>query len=212
MSNELKKKKINMTGIIFTIIVTLAFAWAIYQLLALPSEKSKLTGDEMRQNEITAYRQLRAIAAGQEQYIKKDWDGDGKTSYAMFYVHLWRSVTPEGEPIRVNLIPKEVGFAMDISSPIDGYYFVDLRRWRIDRGNKKEFDYEKEWGAAAQPGIYRGTGLLTFLANQTGDIYAAPRMHPEPEYPIDPVKSGWTRIASVEELKEFQKAVPYPAK
>lgn len=195
----------------FTIIVTLAFAWAIYQLLVLPGEKSGLTGDEMRRNEIAAYRHLKAIASAQAKYIKKDWDGDGKTSYAMFYVHLWRSVTPEGEPVRVNLISKELGHAMDISSPLAGYYFVDLRRRRIDRRNKKEFDYEKEWGAAALPGVYRGTGVLALITDQTGDIYATARMHSEPEYPIDPVKNGWTKITSLKELKEFQESVPYPS-
>ena len=91
-----KKKKINITGIIFTIIVTLGFAWAIYQLLELPGKKIKLTGPEMRRNEITAYRHLKSIAAAQEKYTRKDWNDDGKTSYALFYVHLWRSVTPEG--------------------------------------------------------------------------------------------------------------------
>ena len=212
MTNSLKKRKITITGIIFVIIVTLCFAWVIYQLLVLPGEKIKLTGPEMRRNEITAYRNLKSIAAAQEQYFQKEWDGDGKKSYAVFYVHLWRSVTPQGEPIRVKLIPKKLAFAMDISSPLEGYYFVDLRRRRIDLRDRKEFDYETEWGVAALPGIFRRTGVLTFIVDQTGDIYAAPRMHSEPEYPIDPVKSGWTRIASVKELKEFQETINYPVK
>ncbi len=212
MSDSLKNKRINITGIIFTIIVTTGFAWAIYQLLVLSGEKIELTVQVMRRNEIAAYRNLKSIAAVQEHYFRKDWDGDGKKSYAVFYVHLWRSVTPKGEPIRVNLIPRKLGFAMDISSPLDGYYFVDLRRRRIDLKTREEFDYEKEWGVAALPGIFRRTGVLTFIVDQSRDIYVTPRMHSEPEYPNDPVKSGWTKIASIKELKEFQETVPYPAK
>lgn len=205
-----KAKKINGSGIIITIIVTIGFAWAIYQLLVLNTEKSSLTGKEMQENEIAAYRSLEFIAAAQEKYIQKDWDGDGKKVYAMFYVHLWRSVNHKGEPIPVNLIPKKLGFAMDISSPLEGYYFVDLRRRRFDLRTRKEFDYTNEWGAAAVPGITGRTGVLTFIVDQSGDIYATSKMHSEPEFPRDPVKSGWAKITSIKELKEFQKKIHYP--
>ena len=212
MTDSSRKKKINIAGIVFTIIVTLGFTWAIYQLLVLPGEKVILSGQEMRRNEVAAYRNLKMIAAAQEHYFQKDWDGDGKKNYAVFYVHLWRSVTPQGEPIRVKLIPKKLAFAMDISSPLEGYYFVDLRRRRIDLRNRKEFDYKKDWGVAALPGIFRSTGVLTFIVDQSRDIFVTARMHSEPEYPGDPVKSGWTKIASVKELKEFQETVNYPVK
>lgn len=209
-TRKTKDKKINPTGIILTIIITIFFTWAIYQLLVLHKEKSSLTGEEMQENEIAAYRSLKTIAAAQEKYSEKDWQGDGQKVYAMFYVHLWRSVDREGKPIPVNLIPKKLAFAMDISSPLKGYYFVDLRKRRIDFSNRPEFDYKKEWGVAALPGIKGKTGLLALIVDQSGEIYATTGMHSEPEYPREPLKSGWTKIDSIQELREFQKTVHYP--
>jgi hypothetical protein len=206
----MKNKKNNATGIILTALITIGFIWAIYQLAGFSLEKKPLTGEEMRVNEIEAYQNLKSIADAQRKYIKKDWDSDGKKAYAMFYVHLWRSVSLESEPIRVNLVTRELAFAMEATRPHKGYYYMDLRKRRIDIKTSKEFDYTKEWAVAALPGQRGRTGVLTFMVDQTQAIYVTVKRHGQPEYPHDPGGSGWTRIDSAAELKEFQKSVNYP--
>jgi len=196
--------------ILFTILVSIGFGFAIYNLVYPPGVKHELSAREMQKNEILAYKNLKIIAAAQEKYIQKDWTGDGQKSYALFYIHLWRSISPQGDHVPVNLIPRELGFAMDISSPLSGYYYMDLRHWRLDLKNRQEFNYEKEWALAAAPSIYRHTGFLTLIVNHTGRIYATQQMHSEPEHPIAPQKSGWTEINNLQQLQEFQKKIPYP--
>lgn len=131
----------------------------------------------------------------------------------MFYVHLWRSVSLDSEPIQVNLIAKELAFAMEESKTLNGYYYMDLRKRRIDIKTGEEFDYTKEWGVTALPGNKGKTGVLTFITDQTKVIYVTAKRHrqPEqPEYPYDPGGSGWTRIDTLEDLKKFQETVAYP--
>jgi hypothetical protein len=206
----MKNSKNNIIGIILTVIITLGFIWSIYLLSSLSNEQKPLIGEEIRANELAAYENLKLIAAAQEKYKQKDWDSDGKKEYAMFYVHLWRSVSLAGEPIGVNLIAKELAFAMEISNTLKGYYYLDLRRRRIDIKTMEEFDYAKEWGAAALPGTRGRTGVLTFIVDQSKRIYVTSKMHSQPEYPRDPGGSGWTRIQTREDLEKFQERVSYP--
>lgn len=184
--------------------------WSIYLLSSLTNEQKPLIGKEIRANELAAYENLKLIAAAQEKYKQKDRDSDGKKGYAMFYVHLWRSVSLAGEPIGVNLIAKELAFAMEVSNTLKGYYYMDLRRRRTDIKTMEEFDYTKEWGAAALPGTRGRTGLLTFIVDQSKGIYVTTKMHVQPEYPHDPGRSGWTRIHTREDLEKFQERVSYP--
>ena len=206
----MKNKKNNVIGIILTVIITIGFIWAIYQLSSLSKERKPLTGEEIRANEIEAYGNLKLIADAQEKYIREDWDSDGKKSYAMFYVHLWRSVSLDSEPIRVNLIAKELAFAMEISKTLKGYYYMDLRKRRIDIKTGQEFEYTKEWAVAALPGDRGRSGVLTFIIDQTKAIYVTAKMHSQPEYPHSPGGSGWTRIDTLEDIKKFQETVAYP--
>jgi len=206
----MKNSKNNIIGIILTVIITIGFMWSIYLLSSLTNEQKPLIGEEIRANEFAAYENLKLIAAAQEKYKQKDWDSDGKKVYAMFYVHLWRSVSLAGEPIGVNLIAKELAFAMDVSNPLKGYYYMDLRQRRIDIKTMEEFDYTKEWGAAALPGTRGRTGVLTFIVDQSKVIYVTTKMHSQPEYPHDPGGSGWTRIDTREDLEKLQQRVAYP--
>jgi hypothetical protein len=116
----------------------------------------------------------------------------------------------DSEPIRVNLIAKELAFAMETSKALRGYYYMDLRKRRIDIKTREEFDYTKEWGVAALPGDRGRSGVLTFIVDQTRAIYVTAKMHSQPEYPHDPGGSGWTRIYSLEDLKKFRENVAYP--
>ena len=210
MVGKMKNKKNNITGIILTVIITIGFIWSIYRLSGLSNDRGPLSGEEIRANELGAYENLKLIAAAQEEYKQRDWDSDGKKFYAMFYVHLWRSVSLAGEPIGVNLIGKELAFAMEESKTLKGYYYMDLRKRLIDIKAIEEFDYTKEWGLAALPGTRGRTGLLTFIIDQSNVIYATTKMHSQPEYPYDPGGSGWARIDSRADLEKFQERVSYP--
>jgi hypothetical protein len=128
----------------------------------------------------------------------------------MFFVHLWTSVSQRGESIPVKLIPRELAFAMEDTLMVDGYYYVDLHKRRLEGNAFREFDYEKEWAMAAVPGNAGRTGVLSFIVDQGNVIYVTPRRHSQPEYPHEPEGSGWKRIDTAAELKEFQKFVNYP--
>lgn len=209
MKDEKNNKK-NIAGIILTVIITIGFVWAIFQLSVSSQEKKPLTPKGMRKNEINAYENLKTIAAAQEEYIQRDWDNDGKKTYAMFYVHLWRSVSLDSEPIEVNLMSRELAFAMEVTNPLKGYYYLDLRK-RLAEGRKGQaLDYAKQWAIAAIPQDRRRTGVLTFIVDQTGAIYVTTNIHTQPEYPYDPERSGWTRLHRIEDLKKFQETVSYP--
>ena len=170
----MKNSKNNIIGIILTVIITIGFMWSIYLLSSLTNEQKPLIGEEIRANELAAYENLKLIAAAQEKYKQKDWDSDGKKVYAMFYVHLWRSVSLAGEPLGVNLIAKELAFAMEVSNTLKGYYYMDLRQRRIDIKTIEEFDYTKEWGAAALPGTRGRTTSMRGSIATTSSSWTAP--------------------------------------
>ncbi len=212
MNESPKKKKINITGIILTVIVTIGFIWALYRLVGLSEDKTPLTAARLQANEIRAFTQLKSIAEAQAKYIQTDWNRDGKKEYAMFFVHLWTSVSLRGDPIPVNLIPRELAFAMEDSLTVDGYYYMDLRKRGLEGNVLREIDYEKEWAIAAVPGTAGRTGVLSFIVDQSNVIYVTPRVHSRREYPYEPEGGGWKRIDTVAGLKAFQESVTYPVK
>lgn len=210
MNESPKNKKVNITGIIFTVIISVGFMWAVYRLVGLSEAKAPITAAQMRANEVRAFAGLKKMARAQEKYVQTDWDRDGKKVYAAFFVHLWTSISSRGESIPVNLIPRELAFAMEDTLMVNGYYYMDLRKRRFQGNTYREFNYQKEWAIAAVPGSAGRTGILSFIVDQRNVIHASPRMHGEPEYPHEPDSDGWKRIDTVEELKTFQKSVNYP--
>ena len=207
MNESPTNKKI---GIIFTLIITIGFIWAVYRLVGLSGDKGPLTAARMQANEVRAFARLQSMAEAQAHYIQTDWDRDGKNVYAVFFVHLWTSVSQQGEPIPVNLIPRKLAFAMEDSLMVDGYYYMDLRKRRLEGNARREMDYETEWAMAALPGTAGRTGVLSFIVDQRNVIYTAPRLHNRQEYPYEPEAGGWKRIDTAAQLKEFQKSVTYP--
>ncbi len=209
MKDQENSKK-NIAGIILTVIISIGFLWALYQLSGSSGETKPPAPEYARMNEISAYENLKTIAAAQGKYIRRDWDNDGKKTYAMFYVHLWRSVSLDGKPIDVELIPRVLAFAMEATNPLKGYFYLDLRK-RLGEGRKGQaFDYAKQWAIAAIPEDRRRTGVLTFIIDQTGAIHATTKFHDRPEYPYAPERNGWTRLHGIEGLKKFQETVSYP--
>lgn len=203
------KARRNTVGIVLTLLVTIGFIWAIFHLIAIDRPTKPITPDEMRENEIMAYRNLKRIAKAQQEYIEKDRNSDGLKTYAMFYVHLWRTVTPQGKPVPLGLIPKELGFAMDDTGPLDGYYYQDVHERQSTGNTTRPFDYSKEWSVAAIPGNRAKTGLLTLIIDHGGQIFATTHIHFQSLYPHEPSANGWTRIYSEDSLKAFQKTLDY---
>ena len=211
MNEALQKKEFNITGIIVSIAVTAAFLWAAMQWYNRDSDQAQLPVDGMQANEVHAFANLQMISQAQKKYKETDWDGDGKKTYAKYFVHLWTSVSTKGEPIRIELIPKKLSFAMEAAKAIDGYYFIDLHdRMSPQAGGQVPMDYEKEWAVMGLSINEGQTGMLNFLADQTSSIFVNSAKYVAPQYPENPAASGWIKIEGVEQLKDFQKKIVYP--
>jgi hypothetical protein len=200
-------QKPTVPGILLTAIITMGFLWALLQLFTLSYKPNRFTMKDIRQNELTAFRNMKRMAAAQEAYIQKDWDGDGEKLYAMFYVHLWQSVTPEGKPIPVDLISRTLAFAVDTTKMLDGYYYKDLHRRGLPDRTGRDLLYEREWAIIAHPAIHGKSGGLTFIADQSGKVFVTPRMYTEKQYPVTPESNGWILINNIEDLKDFQSTI-----
>jgi hypothetical protein len=204
-------KKTTLTGIIFSIVVTVGFIWAAFQWFTLWSKPRPMTAQDMQSNEQIAFQNLQTIAGAQKKYKEKDWDGDGKKTYAKYFIHLWSSVTTAGDPVFVGLIPKKLGFALESTRAIDGYYFNDLHdRLLPDNIGLQRLDYEIQWAVMAVPASNGQTGMLFLMADQTGLVFVNPAKFVSPQYIDDPVSNGWTKIDTIQQLKDFQKKIIYP--
>jgi len=211
MNEALQKKEFNITGIIVSIAVTAGFIWAAMQWYNRDSDRAQLPVDWMQANEVHAFANLRMISQAQKKYKETDWDGDGKKTYAKYFVHLWTSVNIKSEPIRIELIPKKLSFAMEAAKAIDGYYFIDLHdRMSRQAGGQVPMDYEKEWAVMGLSINNGQTGMLNFLADQTGSIFVNSVKYVAPQCPENPAAGGWIKIEGVKQLKDFQKKIIYP--
>jgi hypothetical protein len=211
MNEALQKKELSITGIIVSIAVTAAFLWMACQWYNRDSDQAQLPVDWMQANEVHAFANLQMISQAQKKYKETDWDGDGKKTYAKYFVHLWTSVSTKSEPIRIELIPKKLSFAMEAAKAIDGYYFIDLHDRRSRQaGGQVPMDYEKEWAVMGLPVNNGQTGMLNFLADQTGSIFVNSAKYVAPQCPENPAAGGWIKIEGVEQLKDFQKKIIYP--
>jgi hypothetical protein len=208
MNKNTKDKKINVTGLILTGIVTLGFIWASLQWFNRYDWPTQLSRKDIQANEIQTFKNLRRISGAQENYKQTDRNGDGKKSYAKFFVHLWTSVNTESDPVLIDLIPKELAFAMGPSLAIDGYYFEDLHsRTLPTKEQTRKLDYQNEWAITAITAAVRQTGSLIFIADNSKDIFVKTYTEIPSQYPHDPLANGWTKIGSIEQLKDFQKTL-----
>ena len=209
MTRTEKRSNTTPTGVVLTIVVTIGFVWAGFQWINRYNWPRRLTIRDRRANEITAFENLRRISQAQAEYKKTDWDHDGRKTYAMFYVHLWKSIDANNESVPVGLIDKELGFAMGLSRPLSGYYFLDLNTGAIPNNPREErvLDPEKEWAVTAVPIGYKNTGRITFLADNTGAIYAQKYYAIPYRCPHDPAAEGWKKIENLQQLKDFQSAL-----
>ena len=208
MSKSPQDKKVSITGLVFTVVVTLGFIWAASQWFNRYNWPRPLSTEDIHNNEIQTFKNLHLIAQAQEKYKQADMDKDGKKNYARFFVHLWTSVDTKSEPILIELIPKNLAFAACPSEAVDGYYFIDLHRRALSgQEETKRLDYEKEWalvGVAADSGK---TGFLIFITDNSGDIFSKKQEVIPSKYPYDPLSKGWTKIETIEQLRSFQKSL-----
>jgi hypothetical protein len=210
MEQTPQNKKTGLTGVVFTVAVTLGFIWAAVQWYNRYNWPPPISIKDIQANEVQAFKNLQLIIRAQKEYIQTDWDRDGKKNYAKYLVHLWTSVSTESDPIPVGLIPKKLAFAMGASKAIDGYYFLDLHSFALpERGETRKPDYEKEWAITGIPADSGKTGLLTFLADSSGRILVNNTRAISSLYPYEPLSNGWTNIDTVQSLKDFQKTIEY---
>ena len=212
MSDAQHKKEFSIIGIIVTVAATAGFIWAASQWYYCDSDQMKLSIDRIQANELNTFTNLQVIFHAQKKYKEKDWDGDGNKIYAIYFVHLWTSVSTKGEPVLIDLIPKKLAFAMEADKAVNGYYFIDLHD-KITRGVQTQvpIDYGKEWVVLALPAGRDRTGVLNFLADQSGSIFVNTAESAATQYPEKPDAAGWIKIEDIEQLKDFQKKTIYPA-
>ncbi len=210
MTETAQDKKISAAGVVLTVVATLGFVWAAVQWYNRYDWPRELSIDEIKSNEVRTFDNVKLIVQAQAKYRERDWDDDGKKTYAGFLVHLWTSVNTQSDPILVELIGKELGFAMGPAESIDGYYFEDIRRRGLPAiGRQRELDYSKEWAVVGVPVAGRKTGFLIFLADESGRIFARDKRGVPQRYPHDPLADGWTEIGTVEHLKNLQNTIKY---
>ena len=208
MSETVQKKEFSIAGVALTIIVTAGFVWGSVQWFNNCNRGSQSGAENVSANEIQAFENLQSIARAQAKYVPTDWDGDKKKNYAAFFVHLWMSVSSGGEQIPVKLIPEKLAFAIAPARAIDGYYFIDLHsRAAAEKEETDELDYEKEWAIAGAPAAASGKRSVIFITDVSGDVFVKNNKIPPLQYPHDPLSNGWTKIETIEQLKDFQKTL-----
>jgi hypothetical protein len=202
------------SGLLLTAAVAAGFVWAGARWLALGLPEAEPDPAALRRNERLAYQRLGTIIRAQRRYRQRDWDGDGKKTYAAFQIHLWRSVDRRGKPVPVNLIPRRLGFAMVATFALDGYVFRDihqrapiasLRRQTGDAAGR--LDPAREWALAALPVAPGRSGVLPFIAHSSGRIWT----HAGAGSTGAPASGGaaWVEVRSAEQLRRIQDATRY---
>ncbi|MBN2738833.1 MAG: DUF2950 family protein [Spirochaetales bacterium] len=148
----------------------------------------------MSYNENRALGNLKSIHQAQEVFRETDRDQNGKNAYASFYIHLWQAVDDTGEVVPVNLISRNLAFAMGPSREINGYYFKDIHFRFDDQGREVLLDPEKEWALTAVPVQMGLTGRFIFLIDQKGGVYVKMAYEAPDIFPYDPISSGWVLV------------------
>jgi hypothetical protein len=191
---------------LITALATCGFAWAALAWWQLSDWPPQPDPGRISANECLTYERLQLLAAAQERFRAEDRDGDGEKSYAQFLVHLWRTVDVEGRPVPVELVSKRLGFAMEPSRAIDGYYYVDLRERRVGPERRETLDPRREWAVLALPELPGKTGRLCFLIDSSAKIYAREESGSwRRDCPADPAGAGWTELPGVDDLRKLQR-------
>ena len=202
MNKNSDNKNFTLTGIIMTIAVTIALVWSGSQWKNRYNWIKPITEKDRQANSIKAFKNLQLICTAQDKYIQRDWDNDGQKVYSRYLAHLWTTLSQENDPILIELIPKDLAFAMGSGGALDGYYYNDLALREVDsKGNTRKNDYTKEWAIAAIDATYERTSRRVFLADNTGKILMKYTTETPIIWPYEPIANGWETIAAIEQIK-----------
>lgn len=204
-------KQYTVAGIILTVFITILFSYAVGHLIEpLIVSDPKVTPNQMKENELRAFKNMQLIAKAQKEYIKTDWDKNGEKSYAVFIIHLNQTIDENKNPVIIDLIPKELAFSD--TDGLGGYIYNALHNKGYSSNDKLiEFDYKREWAAVAYPTLQdrSANGVLSFFVSNSGNVFAKPNSLRSDEMPRNPVAEGWFLIKTAEELKKLQDQQKY---
>jgi len=202
-----KKHVFSAIGVFVTVLCCAAFIWAAFIIVSHYTGPHKPGTGEIHFNEKIAYINLKHIRNAQEHYIKTDWDRDGLKTYSQFFVHLWKSVNLNSEPVKVELINRKLAFSLSVENALNGYYFQDLHYFEKpeSKGQSRPLDYTKEWAVMSLPEQHGITGNLVLITGFSGDILAKDTHFVPLYYPHNYLDTGWKKIDSMEDLVNLQK-------
>jgi predicted SnoaL-like aldol condensation-catalyzing enzyme len=192
-------------ALVFSIVALLFIFLVFIFLITFFLEPALPSTTEMRRNEENAFIVLNKIKNAQDEYRSKDPDKDGKKAYAPFFTHLWQSISETSENIPVNLISKDLAFAMGSSREREGYYFMDIHFRFDDQGKAVQLDPENEWALTGVPARIGLTGKLIFLINQRGIVYAKTGYEAPKVFPFDPRGEGWVVVKEKADVRGIGK-------
>lgn len=222
-----RRMRDRIAGTILCVGLSAGVTWGVARCLRADAEESETDPAGIPAREARAYENLKRMAEAQARYVQRDWDGDGKLTYALAPVHLWQSVrAADGVPVPVRLIPRDLAFAQAITFALDGYVFdnvynIEVRteppadsRARPRPGPARPIDHEREWAGVAFPKYYQRTGLLVFLVDKEGTIFARDyAVGGVPDVcPLDPAGQGWHEIRATADLHRLQGQADYQQK
>lgn len=182
-------------------------------------EGQRLGPERIRAQEHTAFENLRAIAKAQEIYRASDPDGDDIHSYAAFHIHLWQSVRTDGSKTSVDLISRDLAFAMVDAFALEGYVFVSLhKKMAFPDGMERNvalknaehaqpLDPTEEWAVAALPAAAEESGRIFYIADETGIWATADSDRWLGVRPVRPSDEGWTRVDTIADVKGLQSSL-----
>lgn len=200
------KRKTPVTGVVATFIVTAFFIGSGYTVFMHSSGPDVYTVEDMQRNERSAFENIRLVSKAQAEYIKQDRDFDGVLEYSTYVTHLWRTIGPDSQKIQLDLIPKDLAYAIKPSHAINGYVFVHQFKKTSKTGQEADLDREKEWGVLMVPAVLE-SGRITFFADESGTVYAnggrTQRVIPDAPETDD----AWVPLSSLQDLVKLQQGV-----
>ncbi len=210
MQHAQSQNTLSVPGVLLTIGVTIGLLWSGWQWSQRDNWPPRLSIRAIQANEVQAFKHVQQFVQAQTRYREVDRDHDGRTTYAKFPAHLWMSVDNHNQQVPVNLIPRGMGFAMGSDTAVDGYYFRNFdARESPETTSVKKLDYADEWAMAAIPAIYRTTGVVMFIADQSGQVFVSDVRNVPPYYPISRLSIDWLPVDTLSELQQFQQTLEY---